>query len=63
MEDLWPKEIGTAEITSPVAILREQASLLGQKTKNLVEADVSPLNNDTDTIFYHFYIVAPALDK
>lgn len=36
--DLWPENIGasTTEL-SPVAILRQQASLLGQKTKNLVE--------------------------
>ncbi len=40
MTDLWPETIGTVRVKSPVAILREQASLLGQKTQNLVQAQV-----------------------
>lgn len=61
MMDLWPKEIGTVKIKSPVAILREQASLLGQKTKNIVTAEVSEGDGERGTFSYFFHIVAPAL--
>lgn len=41
--DLWPEDlIGQPEIKAPVTILKEQASLLGKKTKNLIEAEVRP---------------------
>ncbi len=40
MHDLWPDNIETIDTKSPVAILKEQAALLGQRTKNLVEAQV-----------------------
>lgn len=40
--DLWPIEITLEdEPQSPLAILKEQASLLGRKTGNVVEAKVS----------------------
>lgn len=44
MVDLWPNDITVDQVTlkSPVNILREQASLLSQKTKNLVKARVKP---------------------
>ena len=40
MTDLWPDSIETAKVKSPAALLREQASLLGRKTRNLVQAEV-----------------------
>jgi len=44
MHDLWPEDIGPIpESKGPVIILREQASLLGKKTNNLVEAEVVQL--------------------
>jgi len=60
--DLWPQDIGQADLLAPVTILREQAALLGQKTNQLVTADV---NTQTQGPFFlHlFYIVAPALDN
>ncbi|KPA09970.1 hypothetical protein MHK_009824, partial [Candidatus Magnetomorum sp. HK-1] len=61
MENLWPDEVGTTTIVSPVAILREQAELLGEKMKNIVAAEVSSFDSSTDSIIYHFYIVAPTL--
>ena len=47
MVDLWPKDISEISIKSPVAILREQASLLGQKTKGLVTAEVKSVSMTT----------------
>ena len=41
MTDLWPTDLVPVATRSPVVILREQASLLGQKTKNIVKAEVA----------------------
>lgn len=40
---LWPQDLFTAVKTqrTPLALLREQATLLGEQTKNLVEAKVT----------------------
>ncbi len=60
--DLWPDDIKVDEMVTPLSILKEQASLLGQKTQNLVEAEVQtkPLGAD----FSHsFFLVAPPLDN
>lgn len=41
MIDLWPQDIiENNESRAPVTILKEQAALLGQKTKNLLKAEV-----------------------
>jgi hypothetical protein len=32
-EDLWPSDLGIVSIVTPAAILRAQATLLGEKTK------------------------------
>lgn len=40
MIDLWPKEIDFTQVKAPVTLLKEQAALLGQRTKNLLEAEV-----------------------
>jgi len=67
MEDLWPDDIPRIELRSPVAILREQASLLGRKTQNLVEAEVKPLDTKSSPstgrydFGYAFLVTAPAL--
>ncbi|MCI0486447.1 MAG: hypothetical protein L0229_07585 [Blastocatellia bacterium] len=61
--DLWPKDIASAaDQLTPVAILRQQASLLGQKTQNIVEAQVETKTTDFQRLLQHqFYLVAPAL--
>ncbi len=44
MRNLWPNDIAVVaavDTKPPVAILREQAALLGQSTQNLVEAQVA----------------------
>lgn len=41
--DLWPDDLlSQPDIKAPITILKEQASLLGKKTKNLIEAEVRP---------------------
>ena len=77
MVDLWPEDIDYTETKAPVSILKEQASLLGNKTKNLLKAEVrlcgSVRNNFLDKIkpvlrteqsfCYTFYFVAPTLNN
>jgi hypothetical protein len=59
--DLWG-DFQVAEVRTPVSILREQAALLGPKTKNIIEARVS--TQARDGRFYHsFDLMVPALDN
>lgn len=65
MEDLWPNDFETLDyVRAPVTILREQASLLGKKTRNLVEAEVLafPERNGKSLFRYRFYLKAPSID-
>ena len=54
MVDLWPEDIAVyTKLRSPATILREQASLLGDRTQNLVEADVVQLDLQTRHAFHN----------
>jgi hypothetical protein len=57
--DLWG-EIEATQIRTPLIILREQAALLGAKTKNLVEASVKT-HASGDTFRHSFDLIVPAL--
>lgn len=61
--DLWPETFGPSHKLPPVAILRYQAKLLGQKTNSHVLADVvsDAPGNQGGTIFHSFFLVAPFL--
>lgn len=62
VEDLWPEKLESAKIRPPVAILKEQASLLGKKTKNVVEGRVASISDiGSDNIEHAFFLAAPAL--
>ena len=68
MEDMWPEdlEIPYSQAKSPVTILGEQASLLGRRTKNVVEAEVEredPPEYLPTYFQYAFYIVGPVLSR
>ena len=67
---LWPEDIAITEgQVPPVAILKEQGSLLGQRTKNLVtgrvttdqEAGTEEDRGSRHAFRYGFDLVAPAL--
>ena len=65
-DDLWPVDIAESDMVTPVAILREQAALLGDKTKQLVTGEVTTQVPSTAlgiaTPFVHsFAVVAPTL--
>lgn len=63
IDDLWPDEIAVAdEPTPPITILKQQALLLGRKTKNLVEAEVITEVTDFQRLLRHtFCLVAPVV--
>ena len=60
--DFWG-EIVPAQERTPLAILREQASLLGTKTKNLVEATVDTSVTPDGQFVHRFTLVVPSLSN
>jgi hypothetical protein len=63
-EDLWPNDVAAPPGEKlPVVILREQAALLGAKTKNLVEAEIASEPADRGLLLHRFFLRAPALSN
>lgn len=60
MINLWPDDIQAVRMEAPVTILRKQAALLGQRTKNIVTAE-AVRRVSIDTFTFSFYIVGPAV--
>lgn len=69
IENLWPSDILTIDIVPPVALLRQQATQLGQITQNILVGFVETMqrtDEETSETVYNnlthtLYIVAPAL--
>jgi hypothetical protein len=59
-EDFWPDEIPDTTDPAPVALLKEQAALLGEKTNHDVEGVVS-LMSLGDKVCYGLYLKAEDL--
>ena len=63
MVDLWPESLETdIEERAPITILRQQASLLAGKTRNLLEAEVRIAAPEGFAFAYAFNLVAPGLN-
>jgi hypothetical protein len=60
--DLWP-DIEQSKVVPPVAILREQAAALGNKTGHLLEGRVKTTKDEAGKLMHSFYVVAPTLDN
>ena len=60
--DFWG-DIASEGQRTPLAILREQASLLGTKTKNLVEATVDTSVDARGRFVHRFTLVVPSLSS
>jgi hypothetical protein len=63
MISLWPEITEVSEVTPPVAILDQQALMLGNMTKNVLLADVKMEEGNDYEFAYSLYIVAPVLDN
>jgi hypothetical protein len=59
--DFWPDDIGQSDLRTPLALLREQAVALGEKTKNVVTAAVES-SSDGDSFVHQLYITAPGMN-
>jgi hypothetical protein len=59
--DLWPTSFGDAGPPTPVAILRQQGVLLGQKTGNLVYGEVHSRATGLGEFAHTFEVTAPLL--
>jgi hypothetical protein len=62
-KDLWGELPVESEIKLPVTILKEQASILGEKTNKILEARVDPITIAGEAVAYSFDIIAPALSN
>ncbi|HVI06910.1 MAG TPA: hypothetical protein VND65_01305 [Candidatus Binatia bacterium] len=60
--DLWPKTKFETNMVTPTSILRRQAALLGEKTQQLVTAEVFTTVGG-DYAAHFFRLVVPALDN
>jgi len=61
--DLWPKEKFETDTVTPVSILRRQAALLGDKTQQLVTAEVASDATPSGHVTHRFRLVVPSLDN
>jgi hypothetical protein len=61
-EDYWPTHLGESPVITPVTVLKEQAALLGQKTKNLVMGKVES-RPDEGKLRHVLYLIVPTLSN
>lgn len=61
--NLWPPQLGTTTVRSPLAIMKRQASLLGSATRNQLEGEVQTRTAAKMGFRHDFHIVAPGLDN
>ncbi len=63
IESLWPTNLYTPPAeTPPVVVLREQAALLGQQTKNMVEGEISTIDLGDGSLVHALEVHAMALN-
>ena len=61
MIDLWPDQFGTLSLPPPILTLKEQASIISNKTGGRIVAEVATGRHGND--FAHtFFLIAPFLD-
>ncbi|MFN8512567.1 MAG: hypothetical protein U0232_16585 [Thermomicrobiales bacterium] len=70
IRNLWGEIPTESEIKPPVTILREQATILGERTGNIIQGRVltephfsTTMNFKGSPLQYGLYLLAPALDN
>ena len=76
LADLWPPELADNSLVAPVTIMRQQASALSKRTRNLVQGKVRSWTRDETfhslladdpvpdgDLIHSFQLVVPALDQ
>lgn len=61
--DFWPDDMDKDIIATPVSMLKEEASYLGPKTKQLLKAEVRTAPQGDGRFLHYFMIVAPGLSN
>jgi hypothetical protein len=61
--DLWPASLEVVQVVPPVAILRQQGALLGQRTQNLVYGEVHASEASENQFHFDFDLMAPVLGE
>ena len=61
--DLWPDAVDVTAITPPIVILREQAALLGEKTKGLVRGEIESRTEPLEKEEFEDYLGAALSPK
>ena len=63
-QDMWGElETESLKVRTPVSILKEQAALIGQKTKNILEAEVRTESPNGPNFRIVLDFVVPSLDN
>jgi hypothetical protein len=60
-ESYWPTDFGVEVEITPLTILKEQAALLGERTKNIVEGRVQTKVDEKMEFRHSLYLVVPTL--
>jgi hypothetical protein len=61
-ENYWPTDFGVPAEVTPLTVLKEQATFLGERTKNLIEGRVQTKVEGEAMKFRHsLYLVVPTL--
>jgi hypothetical protein len=61
--DFWPANIGETNIVTPLTLLKQEASYLGPKTKQLVSADVTTNSLGDGRLNHVFTLIVPGLNN
>lgn len=62
-ESYWPTDFGVAMEVTPLTILKEQATFLGQRTRNLIEGRVQTKVEDKMELRHALYLIVPTLSN
>lgn len=61
--DLWPIAALKTDVRTPVAILRTQATRVGQRTQGLLVAEVTVTTGENDQVVLGLELIVPALNN
>lgn len=61
--DFWPDDFGEASIRTPVSILKEEASFLGPKTRQLIKAEIMQSSTTDGRFIANFTLTVPGLNN
>lgn len=61
--DFWPANIGETQISTPLSLMKAEASYLGPKTRQLVKAEIVTASVPDGRLVQSFVLVVPGLNN